>query len=186
MSESEPSLYPIPLLCTRISVVILVSSADVLLKVKAESWKAPGALARYAAILFSFASKGTQSELDAAVDYLRGLAGLSLDKRVRVMTNWYALTLHLTYSGADALHRQAGQTASETMWKRTHELFVEAFYTPKTPSQAKLLSKLKGKGELPPDVDRLFSEYDGFLLGLGKMSLSQLASLPDTLSLSSD
>jgi hypothetical protein len=69
--------------------------------------------------------------------------------------------------------REASQTASEALWRRTHQLFVEALLSPPNSSQAKALSRLKGKNLLPADIIKELFEYDAFLLGLGKMSLSR-------------
>jgi hypothetical protein len=72
--------------------------------------------------------------------------------------------------------RQAEDEASRALWKQTHELFVQALLNPTDTKQSKALLKLKGKDSnklLPPEVETELFSYDGFLTGLGRISLSQ-------------
>ncbi|KAF9512819.1 hypothetical protein BS47DRAFT_1344910 [Hydnum rufescens UP504] len=130
--------------------------------VRKEQWKAPYAWALFVALILSHAVKGvdsTNKELYDMLEVLRGLAALSLEKRVRVLANW-----------------QAGDASSRALWKRTHTLFVQALYKPADPVYAKKLQKLKGKSiALPPGVEDELFGYDQFLVGLGKMSLNMEA-----------
>ena len=57
------------------------------------------------------------------------------------------------------------------MWQAAHRAFVQAFVLPPDPAGQKKLAKVL-KRPPPKDVaDALFT-YDGFLHGLGRMSLS--------------
>jgi hypothetical protein len=132
----------------------------------------------------------TNNEPYDMLEVLHGLAALSLEKRVRVLANWWVYTSFpcLRFhpggsSGFDVLglgnvwlipwSRQAGDASSRALWKRTHTLFVQALYKPADPVYAKKLQKLKGKSiALAPGVEDELFGYDQFLVGLGKMSLS--------------
>lgn len=70
------------------------------------------------------------------------------------------------------LYRQSSHASSRALWKRAHTLFVQALKEPPNPTQAKLLTRLKGKNTLSPAVEDTLFSWEGFLLGLGKMSLS--------------
>lgn len=57
-------------------------------------------------------------------------------------------------------------------WKVAYELYIQAFKEPKTPQDEKKLKKIIKK-PLPSHIDHLLFSYEqGFLKGLGKMSLS--------------
>ena len=57
------------------------------------------------------------------------------------------------------------------MWKKAHKLYVQAFQEPATEPEKKRLAKLLKK-PLPQDISDMFFDYDAFLRGLGRMSLS--------------
>ncbi len=61
------------------------------------------------------------------------------------------------------------------MWKKAHKLYVQAFQEPATEPEKKRLAKLLKK-PLPKEVSDTLFDYDAFLRGLGRMSLSK--SLP--------
>ncbi|KAF9054030.1 hypothetical protein BJ165DRAFT_1522611 [Panaeolus papilionaceus] len=57
-------------------------------------------------------------------------------------------------------------------WKVAYELYIQAFKKPKTPQDEKKLKKIIKK-PLPSHIDHLLFSYEqGFLKGLGKMSLN--------------
>ena len=57
------------------------------------------------------------------------------------------------------------------MWKKAHKLYVQAFQEPTTDAEKKRLAKLLKK-PLPQDVADALFDYEAFLRGLGRMSLS--------------
>ena len=57
------------------------------------------------------------------------------------------------------------------MWKKAHKLYVQAFQEPATDAEKKRLAKLLKKPP-PKDVSDALFDYDAFLRGLGRMSLS--------------
>lgn len=140
------------------------------------------AWAKIVALLLSQVARGGvegNKDYQNTIEFVHGLAGLSLDKRIKIISGWYVSLIVLSSSRsaeAGSLIREASQTASEELWERFHALFIESFVSPKTPAHVKALAKLKGKQggpQLPPEVAKELFEYDGFLLGLGKMSLSE-------------
>ena len=68
--------------------------------------------------------------------------------------------------------RFAGVEPDRETWKAAHRLFVQAFRDPPDPRERRMLLKILST-PVPEDVCReLFVDYDAFLLGLGRMSLS--------------
>lgn len=61
-------------------------------------------------------------------------------------------------------------------WKKCFELYLEAFRTPKLPADQKKLAKILKK-PLDPMIENAFFEYDAFLHGLGRVSLSMFFSV---------
>jgi hypothetical protein len=57
------------------------------------------------------------------------------------------------------------------MWQAAHSTFVQAFVLPPDPASQKKLAKLLKRPPSKDVADALFT-YDGFLHGLGRMSLS--------------
>jgi hypothetical protein len=56
-------------------------------------------------------------------------------------------------------------------WQAAHQAFTQAFVEPPDTAQQKKLAKLLKRPLLKDVTDALFT-YDGFLHGLGRMSLS--------------
>ncbi|KAG8912598.1 SET domain-containing protein 5 [Tulasnella sp. 417] len=126
--------------------------------VRTEKWIALGALARVVALLLGeWAAAGADGKLGEGKDWsmFRSLAGLSLKERVKVLPNWQTTAL-----------------ADQQLWRRAHKLFVEALDKRTNTDSAKKLHKLKKNKNLPPAIHEELFSYDGFLLGLGKMSLN--------------
>ena len=57
-------------------------------------------------------------------------------------------------------------------WKKAYELFLRAFKEPATETEKKRLHRVLRKPTRKEVADELF-EYDAFLRGLGRMSLSE-------------
>jgi len=70
-----------------------------------------------------------------------------------------------------AFKQQGGLTQTEQHGKKAHLLYVEAFKEPKTAPEKKKLAKIL-KAPVKPEIDKEFFEYEGFLRGLGRMSLN--------------
>ena len=66
-----------------------------------------------------------------------------------------------------------GAEPDRAMWKKAHKLYVQAFQEPPTDAEKKRLAKLLKK-PLPQDIADMFFDYEAFLRGLGRMSLSEL------------
>ena len=58
------------------------------------------------------------------------------------------------------------------MWKKAHELYLSTFRDAPTPDGKKKLARLIKK-PLPKDIAEELFGYEGFLRGLGRVSLSQ-------------
>jgi hypothetical protein len=57
-------------------------------------------------------------------------------------------------------------------WKRAHQLFVQALQDPSTEADKKKLARILKK-PIPAHVTSALFDYDNFLRGLGRMSLSK-------------
>jgi hypothetical protein len=73
-----------------------------------------------------------------------------------------------------------GQEPDRAMWKKAHELYLQAFKEPTTVPNKKKLAKVLKKPVREDVANELFA-YDSFLRGLGRMSLSELLVLLDYL-----
>ena len=69
------------------------------------------------------------------------------------------------------LASRLGAEPDRAMWKKAHKLYVQAFQEPTTDAEKKRLAKLLKK-PLPQDVADALFDYEAFLRGLGRMSLS--------------
>jgi hypothetical protein len=73
--------------------------------------------------------------------------------------------------GSPVLSRLHGVEPDRATWQAAHSAFTQAFVAPPDTAQQKKLAKLL-KQPLPKEIaDALFT-YEGFLHGLGRMSLS--------------
>jgi hypothetical protein len=71
-----------------------------------------------------------------------------------------------------------GLAPDRATWQQAHTLYLAAFRAPPTPTARKRLARLLNtKRPLREDVDAGLFEYEAFLRGLGRMSLSVLCSL---------
>jgi hypothetical protein len=81
------------------------------------------------------------------------------------------------FDGVIPLSRLHGADPDRETWQAAHSAFVQAFVLPPDTASIKKLAKLL-KRPVPKDVaDALFT-YDGFLHGLGRMSLSCVVAHP--------
>ncbi len=64
-----------------------------------------------------------------------------------------------------------GAEPDRAMWNKAHKLYVQAFQEPATDAEKKRLAKLL-KRPLRQDVADALFDYEAFLRGLGRMSLS--------------
>ena len=60
-------------------------------------------------------------------------------------------------------------------WKNCYQLYLQAFRTPKSTADKKKLARLLKK-PLDPEIEKDLFDYDAFLRGLGRMSLSEFLS----------
>lgn len=58
------------------------------------------------------------------------------------------------------------------VWKKAHELYLRAFQEPSTPTEKKKLKRLLAH-PISDDLTQELFEYNSFLRGLGRMSLSK-------------
>lgn len=73
--------------------------------------------------------------------------------------------------------RGKGVEPDRQNWKKAHELYLWTFKAPKTLDEQKKLARILKKS-VPASMHKELFEYDTFLRGLGRMSLSQYARLP--------
>lgn len=65
----------------------------------------------------------------------------------------------------------AGAKPDRALWKKAHQLLVHAFHAPPADADKKKLAKILRR-PAPDEVAAELFSYDGFLRGLGRMSLS--------------
>ncbi|KAI0315310.1 SET domain-containing protein [Amylostereum chailletii] len=65
----------------------------------------------------------------------------------------------------------AGSEPDRPMWKKGHQLYLQAFQKPASPADQKKLARLLKK-RLPSDIENALFPYDGFFQGVGRMSLN--------------
>ncbi|KDQ08958.1 hypothetical protein BOTBODRAFT_47915 [Botryobasidium botryosum FD-172 SS1] len=123
--------------------------------IKAEKWKALGAWTRLVALILSQHSKGQTEEMQDSLEFVRSLAGMTFEKRLKLLAG---------LKPTDA--------ASMELSKKSHALLVQAFQSPPQLAQQKKLRRILGAKPLPQDVVNDLLSWDGFHLGLGKMSLN--------------
>jgi len=73
---------------------------------------------------------------------------------------------------AEGMVRFGGAEPDRDTWKEAHKLFLRAFLDPQLAQEKKKLSRILKK-PLPESISRELFEYDAFLRGLGRMSLSK-------------
>lgn len=73
------------------------------------------------------------------------------------------------------VYRLGNAEPDRETWKKAYELFIRAFKEPASESDKKRLAKILKKPARKEVADEIF-EYDAFLRGLGRMSLSKLPS----------
>ncbi|KAL4065513.1 hypothetical protein V8B97DRAFT_1166233 [Scleroderma yunnanense] len=98
------------------------------------------------------ASQTDDGSLDLDQQVLQSLAVLGMEERFR------------------ALSGQGLEPDRET-WRKAFQLYIQAFKEPKTTAEQRKLAKILRK-PIPESLQREFFEYDGFLRGLGRMSLN--------------
>ncbi|TFY56063.1 hypothetical protein EVJ58_g7864 [Rhodofomes roseus] len=118
-------------------------------------WMALHALAQCTArVLLAYQQDEAQAEADWR--FVKAMAQLGMEQRAK--GGWL--------NGAEP---------DRATWKKAFELYMQAFREPATEREKKRLARILKKPVKPEIADALFT-YDAFLLGLGRMSLSQ--SLP--------
>jgi len=122
---------------------------------KTEKWKALGAWTRVVALILSQHSKGQTGEMEDSLEIVRSLAGMTFEKRLKLLAGL-----------------KPTDTSSMELGKKSHMLLTQAFQSPPQPAQQKKLRKILGAKPLPQDVVDDLLSWEGFQLGLGKMSLN--------------
>ncbi|KAG8215343.1 hypothetical protein J3R82DRAFT_8938 [Butyriboletus roseoflavus] len=136
-----------PLLCparnpASVALLRLARNAD---------WMALHALAQCTSKLLLSAQRD-DGILDEDLQVMQGLAELGMEERFRAL-------------------RDKGLEPDRENWRKAHELYLWAFKAPKASDEQKKLARILKK-PVPESIQREFFEYDGFLRGLGRMSLN--------------
>ncbi|PPQ95821.1 hypothetical protein CVT26_015930 [Gymnopilus dilepis] len=139
-----------PLLCPAqnpASVPLIKYAKDV-------QWMALHALAHCTSRLLQANQLRDSSTLKSDWEIYKGLAELGLEDRYKY-----------SYKSASAPEPDRGT------WQKAYKLYIEAFKEPKSAQAKKKLDQIL-KNPLPPDVEAELFSYEGFLRGLGRMSLN--------------
>jgi hypothetical protein len=99
------------------------------------------------------------SQQDAATfnldwEVVQGLAELGMEERARCL-------------------REQGLEPDRENWRRAFELYLQAFKEPRTLAEQKKLARVLKK-PISEELQKFTFEYQAFLRGLGRMSLSKL------------
>lgn len=110
--------------------------------------------------------------LDEDLQVMRGLAELGMEERFRGL-GYVSFSRSARRISIDIQSgRENGAEPDRENWKKAHELYLWAFKVPKASDEQKKLAKILKK-PVPESIQRELFEYDTFLRGLGRMSLSQ-------------
>ncbi|KDR78320.1 hypothetical protein GALMADRAFT_138424 [Galerina marginata CBS 339.88] len=120
---------------------------------KDTQWMALHALAQCTSRILQV-NQISDSALHLDWDIMRGMAELGLEDRFK-------------YSFRSASTPEPDRTT----WKKAYTLYVQAFKEPKAAQDQKKLARILKK-PLPAEVDNELFGYEGFLRGLGRMSLN--------------
>ena len=80
----------------------------------------------------------------------------------------YYILLCRICSNTDSNHRRE---PDQVTWNKCYQLYFQAFREPKSAADQKKLARIMKK-PLDPEIEKYLFEYDAFLHGLGRMSLS--------------
>lgn len=160
-----------PLLCPArnpASVVLLKFARNA-------EWMALHALALCTSRLL-LAAQRDDGTFDEDLQVVQGLAELGMEERFRgllcVSSRQIAVCILIGNLGRDK-----GVKPDRENWKKAHELYLLAFKAPKASHEQKKLARILKK-PVPESIEKDLFEYDAFLHGLGRMSLSQCALCP--------
>ncbi|KAG1761207.1 hypothetical protein EDD22DRAFT_897873 [Suillus occidentalis] len=115
------------------------------------SWMALHALAQCTSRLL-LASQQDAATFDLDWEVVQGLAELGMEERAQCL-------------------REQGLEPDRENWRRAFELYLQAFKEPRTPAEQKKLVRILKK-PIPEELQKFTFEYQGFLRGLGRMSLN--------------
>ena len=132
-------------------------------------WMALHALAQCTSRLLLSAQRA-DGTFDEDLQVVQGLAELGMEERFRAL-----LCVSSRRSAwripIDNLESDKGVEPDRENWKKAHELYLWTFKAPKASDEQKKLARILKK-PIPESIERDFFEYDAFLHGLGRMSLS--------------
>ncbi|KAH7928037.1 SET domain-containing protein [Leucogyrophana mollusca] len=114
-------------------------------------WMALHALAQCTSRLLLAHQKDAEVQLANDLGVVRGLAELGMEERFQSL--------------------RFGVEPDRDNWRKAFELYLQAFKEPSHALNQKKLARIL-KLQLPPDMAKELFEYDAFLRGLGRMSLS--------------
>ncbi|KAG5338159.1 putative protein lysine methyltransferase SET5 [Termitomyces sp. J132] len=121
--------------------------------IKETQWMALHAFSQCTSRVLLSSQRSVEEE-DRDWKTVAGLAELGLEERYKY---------GFSPSGASEPDRES--------WKKAHAVFSQAFRSPKTPADQKSLARILKK-PINPVIEKTLFDYDGFLRGLGKMSLN--------------
>ncbi|KAG5641930.1 hypothetical protein DXG03_003956 [Asterophora parasitica] len=126
--------------------------APLLKMIKDTQWMALHALAQCTSRVL-LAGQRSHEEEDRDWKTVSGFAELGLEERFKYSFN------------------ESGSEPDRASWKKAHSAFIHAFRTPKSPSDQKSLARILKK-PVNATIETGLFDYDGFLRGLGRMSLN--------------
>ncbi|KAF5376059.1 hypothetical protein D9615_007697 [Tricholomella constricta] len=127
--------------------------APLLKMIKETQWMAFHALAQCTSRVL-LAGQRSPEEEDRDWKTMTGFAELGLEERFKYSFN------------------QSGMSEPDrASWKKAHSAFIHAFRSPKSTADQKSLARILKK-PLNPVIEKALFDYDGFLRGLGRMSLN--------------
>ncbi|KAG6819917.1 hypothetical protein H0H93_007388 [Arthromyces matolae] len=121
--------------------------------IKETKWMALHAFTQCASRVLLAGQRSVEEE-DRDWKIVAGFAELGLEERFKYSFN---------ASGSSEPDRES--------WKKAHATYLQAFRSPKNPAEVKCLAKIL-KRPVSPSVEKALFDYEGFLRGLGKMSLN--------------
>ena len=151
------------------------ASAALLKFARNSEWMALHALAQCTSRLLLSAQRD-DGTLDEDIQIVQSLAELGMEERFRTL-RCVTFCRYPRRIPIDNLASDKGVEPDRDNWKKAHELYLWTFKAPKASDEQKKLARILKK-PVPESIQRDFFEYDAFLHGLGRMSLSQCALCP--------
>jgi hypothetical protein len=145
------------------------ASVPLLTFARRSEWLAVHALAQCTSRILLDQQQGRDDDLKSDWEVVQGLAMLGMEERFK--DAGYAIMHSALMHGTAINNANHRRELDQVTWKKCYQLYFQAFREPKSATEQKKLARILKK-PLDPEIEKYFFDYDAFLRGLGRMSLS--------------